>query len=382
VYPSLAELFITCSFCFAAHILTSPIASSLPTLPFNVLRQLFDSTLLTTDDGVLLRRMTLDIGAIHLILACLSVLSHHAPRQPIPGFHQDIILSATKAAGTLSASSTPQAVPKPPPAGTTAMSAMDDKSQNYWAKGTGFGTGSTASSWDAEQALLRQKSEEEHVTCLLQVLASYIHPSGQSSAEEQLPSLLPELLSHSCLVPAISSYLRNDSVLDMARHVPLYRALLELLRGLASCTPLVPLLLPLPEVASDDSAEASTTSVSCLLEKMRSCVDTYASRLKYVSIFFFFSGSIFCFHRGKSSKEKSKAEGGDEESEGLAKLIPDIQQTARIVDQAIHQLQQLETKKSNEKQKNSNGVASSSRLNHSQEERYMAVMRELQFGMF
>lgn len=45
----------------------------------------------------------------------------------------------------------------------------DDKSHVYWAKGTGFGTGSTQQSWDVEQALLRQKSEEEHVTVLLQV---------------------------------------------------------------------------------------------------------------------------------------------------------------------------------------------------------------------
>ena len=74
------------------HILTSPIAGALPTLPFNVLKILFDSTPLTTDDGVLLRRMTLDIGAIHLVLACLSVLSHHAPRTPIPGFHQEVRL--------------------------------------------------------------------------------------------------------------------------------------------------------------------------------------------------------------------------------------------------------------------------------------------------
>lgn len=54
----------------------------LPTLPFHVLRALFSSTPLTTDDGVLLRRMALEIGAIHLILACLSALSHHAPRNP------------------------------------------------------------------------------------------------------------------------------------------------------------------------------------------------------------------------------------------------------------------------------------------------------------
>lgn len=62
------------------QILSSPLATSLPTLPFTVLVTLFDSTPLTTDDGVLLRRMTLEIGAIHLVLACLSVLSHHGPR--------------------------------------------------------------------------------------------------------------------------------------------------------------------------------------------------------------------------------------------------------------------------------------------------------------
>ena len=62
------------------QILASPLATSLPTLPFTVMVTLFDSTPLTTDDGVLLRRMTLEIGAIHLVLACLSVLSHHGPR--------------------------------------------------------------------------------------------------------------------------------------------------------------------------------------------------------------------------------------------------------------------------------------------------------------
>lgn len=51
----------------------------------------------------------------------------------------------------------------------------DDKSHLYWAKGTGFGTGSTAQSWNVEQALLRQRSEEEHVTVLLQVKLTLIH---------------------------------------------------------------------------------------------------------------------------------------------------------------------------------------------------------------
>jgi len=65
-------------------------------------------------------------------------------------------------------------------------------------------------------------------------------------------------------------------VLDMACHVPLYRALLELLRAIAVCPPLMPLLLPL------DADDDSSVSISSLLEKMKQCVDTYASRLKYV----------------------------------------------------------------------------------------------------
>ena len=64
------------------------------------------------------------------------------------------------------------------------------------------------------------------------------------------------------------------AVLDMACHVPLYRALLELLRAIAVCPPLMPLLLPL------DADDDSSVSISSLLEKMKQCVDTYASRLK------------------------------------------------------------------------------------------------------
>ena len=63
-----------------------------------------------------------------------------------------------------------------------------------------------------------------------QVLASFINPGGlipkdfeaasagsetcyenEDSEQSSLPALLPELLTQSCLVPALSSYLRNDS---------------------------------------------------------------------------------------------------------------------------------------------------------------------------
>ena len=70
--------------------MTSPLANALPTLPFTVLKSLFDASPLTTDDGVLLRRMGLDIGVLHLVLACLSHLSHHAPRVPMSDFRQEV----------------------------------------------------------------------------------------------------------------------------------------------------------------------------------------------------------------------------------------------------------------------------------------------------
>lgn len=69
-------------------------------------------------------------------------------------------------------------------------------------------------------------------------------------------------------------------VLDMARHVPLYRALLQLLRAMAVSGQLVGLLLPPIEKQGGNST--SGLSVCCLLTKMRSCVDTYDSRLRCV----------------------------------------------------------------------------------------------------
>nr|KAG5700866.1 hypothetical protein BaRGS_012273 [Batillaria attramentaria] len=308
-----------------------------------VLKSLFDASPLTTDDGVLLRRMALDIGVLHLT---------------------QMILTAMQAAAT-----------------HTGLSQNEEKTQHYWAKGTGFGTGSTTSSWDAEQAMLRQRSEEEHVACLLQVLGSYINPGGHipkdffageddegganseapgtsatytpPSEKWLLPDVVSELLSQSCLIPAISSYLRNDSVLDMARHVPLYRSLLQLLRGMAVCPPLVPLLLPIPSPPSQQQgadgagpSDGSSTSVEKLLSKMKGCVDTYASRLKS--------------NKGKATIP-TKAD--EEESEGLALLIPDIQETARIVGLATQRLKAAEAAKTAEDQ-------------------YISLMGKLQFDTY
>lgn len=68
---------------FLDDIYSLSLAPSLPTLPFEVFRQLLDSSPLTTDDGMLLRRMVIEVGAMHLILNCLSIFTHHSPIYPL-----------------------------------------------------------------------------------------------------------------------------------------------------------------------------------------------------------------------------------------------------------------------------------------------------------
>lgn len=275
------------------------LSSSLPTLPFEVFRQLLDSSPLTTDDGVLLRRKVIEIGAIHLVLSCLGIFTHHSSHISAP---QEQIPTATGATPTTNKAS-----------GTSEDPPSDDKSHVYWAKGTGFGTGSTQQSWNVEQALLRQKSEEEHVTILLQVLSSYINPGDKiptnseteddelnyRETNETLPELPPiflDFLQQSCLIPALCSYLSNDSgncfklisytrskyinvhfsfisVLDITRHIPLYRAILQLLRAISLSNQLITLLMT-------NQNRDCKTSIASLLLNMKACVDTYASRLK------------------------------------------------------------------------------------------------------
>lgn len=67
-------------FLFSEAILSSPVASSLSTLPFRVLRILFQGSELVLQEGLAMHRAALEVGAIQMVLLCLAVLSHHKPR--------------------------------------------------------------------------------------------------------------------------------------------------------------------------------------------------------------------------------------------------------------------------------------------------------------
>lgn len=89
----------------------SPIAESLPTLPFDVLRKLYDSTPLSTDDGRLLRRISINTATVHLLLVCLGIFTHQTEVGAGGGEKEKD--GATK----------------------EEVKGKDDKSQLYWAKG-------------------------------------------------------------------------------------------------------------------------------------------------------------------------------------------------------------------------------------------------------
>ena len=61
-------------------ILSSPVASSLSTLPFQMLSSLFQDDTLTSLESVAVQRAAMEVGAIQMVLLCLAVLSHHKPR--------------------------------------------------------------------------------------------------------------------------------------------------------------------------------------------------------------------------------------------------------------------------------------------------------------
>ena len=143
---------------------------------------------------------------------------------------------------------------------------------HYWAKGTGFGTGSTASNYNMEALTAKQKSEEKYVSLCFAILAEFLSlgahseavkgeagdgdaatvkgegedgVNGKSEAKEEEeseavfvkgpPAELPdyctleltELLSDSCLLPAMASYLLNDSgeLCEIKKKITVPRAL-------------------------------------------------------------------------------------------------------------------------------------------------------------
>ena len=136
---------------------------SLSTMPFESLRDLLNETKESGNAQAKadMCRFFAEQKILILIFSVLSSISHHPHKKAAPHFNHSKLMNAGVATQVSSASSGAQA--------TASAPTEEQKNNLYWAKGTGFGTGSTIQHWDAEKTMMQQKMEEEHVTCILEV---------------------------------------------------------------------------------------------------------------------------------------------------------------------------------------------------------------------
>ncbi|EGC35514.1 hypothetical protein DICPUDRAFT_94526 [Dictyostelium purpureum] len=98
----------------------------------------------------------------------------------------------------------------------------DPFDKECWAKGTGYGRGSSKSGWNVDAFLAAQKERDNEIKGLLCII--------QEEIEKNRPPL--DVLEESCLIPFIESYCREISLLDVERHSEIWSTLFKLLNTL------------------------------------------------------------------------------------------------------------------------------------------------------
>ncbi|XP_065205965.1 baculoviral IAP repeat-containing protein 6-like [Planococcus citri] len=343
----------TSSTTFTPNVVTIPTKCNelLPTQPFEILKNLFKAAPTNSHDGIVLRRLAVDHGAIPLILECLAMFTHNSETNSTTTTSVNQNTNYTAVSSSSSSRKSKKSISR--------------SSRQYWAKGTGYASGTTTTSWDFTQTLNKQRLEEERISLLLQILAYFVNsdpkilerPSdileevdnlnedSTSADQPLLPIVFVELIEQSCLLPVLASYLRNDSVLDMAQHIPLYRAILVLLRVMSFSSQMVQFLLP--------DAEKSISIVD-LLRGIESCVDTYSATLQKKGI------NLSC-----------------SEDQDLKDFVSDVRTTTRIVEIMTVKVISIINPQC--------GAPSASPSPHkpvSIEEIYLRIMKKLQFGTY
>ena len=100
-------------------------------------------------------------------------------------------------------------------AGSGFGSTNKGTSKDYWAKGTGFGFGSTTSTqFNLADHMSNKKQNEVVFAHLLNAITSFIKPTSSESdsvSPLSIPPVFVEMIKNSCLSATISSYLLNDS---------------------------------------------------------------------------------------------------------------------------------------------------------------------------
>uniref|UniRef100_A0A915KEP1 Uncharacterized protein n=1 Tax=Romanomermis culicivorax TaxID=13658 RepID=A0A915KEP1_ROMCU len=206
------------------------------------------------------------------------------------------------------------------------------KKTDFWAKGTGFGSGPTQRQWNVDSTVSKQKRDEENVACILKVLTAFLCPKAMETFEKftqklsvdsdslaalesvvlkdvSLDEKTVQIFTQSCLFAILEHYLRNDSILDISRHTSVYLSVLQTLCAVSACAQLRHLL-----TAGDESEN----SIFKLVEKMRQAVDVYSSKI------------------GQMKTPNAESIGQtNEQDECLAKLTPLVNLSAKLLENFV-----------------------------------------------
>ncbi|KAI6238416.1 Baculoviral IAP repeat-containing protein 6 [Aphelenchoides fujianensis] len=193
----------------------------------------------------------------------------------------------------------------------------------FWAKGTGFGSGNTTTQWNLAGHVAKRKQHEVTVTCLLNILSNFIKRQSIAATDRLVQNLEVEAkvdaksgakivpkapktplvstfdepspftavpldfvitLQRSCLNATLNSYMMNDSVLDISRHVVVYESVVGLILAICSSAPLAqpadrPAALDHMSDLILETDDSSGCSVYDRLKKLCGCVEIYMNKL-------------------------------------------------------------------------------------------------------
>ena len=174
-------------------------AQQLPFAPYHLLLQtLSESPVREAEEegGVACHKELMKVGVVHQVLNTLASLGHRlraTPTDSAPDHPSNSLSTAVRGRGR--------------GRGVTAEHRL------YWAKGTGFATGSITSAWNTNETKSKQKSVEKMICLCLAILSEYLSAARGcgEGAESWRGSALADLLASSCLLPVLATYLMNDS---------------------------------------------------------------------------------------------------------------------------------------------------------------------------
>jgi len=245
--------------------------------PFVNLRNILEDSTFLTDDFAITRLKIFASGTLKIIFECLSIYTHHSKDEsPDPLTSPESLTSPEPSTSTGRGRGRRGRGGR----GRGAVTKRWAKRTPAQGNGTGYGSGALAKSanWNAQAVLEKQQVEDQHISELLDVLASYINPGDDILQAEVYESAglslsFVEMLEESCLLSVLRNYMRNDSILDMSKHVTIYRSVLRVIRAISTSPQLLHSLM----MTNDEDDE---TTLAGLISALNSSVSTYVRSLK------------------------------------------------------------------------------------------------------